>query len=121
MVWGCLVWVRAMTDSEMKTSFGRLSHTHTLLVAGGCHTSERKYHHQHDPQHHCATLTLLIYLHQPQHPMPLAASTCMPAFELGTRKPDTKPQPDMKQHILLNPRHGRERRETCGVLPFSKQ
>ena len=27
---------------------------------------------------------------------------------LGTRKPDTKPQPDMKQHVLLSPRHGRE-------------
>ena len=40
---------------------------------------------------------------------------------LGTRKPDTKPQPDMKQRTLLSPRHGRDRRETCGGLPFSKQ
>ena len=38
---------------------------------------------------------------------------------LGTRKPDTKPQPDTKQRTLLSPRRGRERRETCGVLPFS--
>ena len=40
---------------------------------------------------------------------------------LGTRKPDTKPQPDMKQRILLSPCHGSERRETCVVLPNSKQ
>ena len=27
---------------------------------------------------------------------------------LGTREPDTKPQPDMKQRILFSPRHGRQ-------------
>ena len=39
----------------------------------------------------------------------------------GHRKSDTKPQPDMRQRTLLSPHHGQERRETCGVLPFSKQ
>ena len=33
--------------------------------------------------------------------------------KLGTRKPDTKPQPDMKQRTLLSPRHGRDRSLWC--------
>ena len=38
---------------------------------------------------------------------------------LGTRKPNTKHQPDMKQRTSFSAHHGRECSKTYGILPFS--
>ena len=49
---------------------------------------------------------------------PIAIADRQPTTDLGTRKPDTKPQTDMKQRIMFSPCHGQESARTYGFWCF---